>query len=70
MAVYWGEKPESVPTYLPSLLILANGTGRRISAICSLKFADLRPSLGPGAVSRSLSEVGHSATGNTSSRKL
>ena len=47
IAVHWGEKPESVPTYLPSLLILANGTGRRISAICSLKFADLRPSLGP-----------------------
>ena len=47
MAVHWDEKSESVPTYLPSLLILANGTGRRISAICSLKFADLRPSLGP-----------------------
>ena len=43
MAVHWGEKPESVPTYLPSLLILANGTGRRISAICSLKFADRAP---------------------------
>ena len=47
MEMHWGEQPKSVPTYLPSLLILANGTGRRISAICSLKFADLRPNLGP-----------------------
>ena len=32
---------------LPALLILANGTGRRISAICSLRFADLRLGVGP-----------------------
>ena len=47
MEVYWGEQPQTVPTYLPELLILANGTGRRISAICSLTFADLRLSRGP-----------------------
>ena len=32
---------------MPALLILANGTGRRISAICSHRFADLRLGVGP-----------------------
>lgn len=36
-----------VRTYLPEILDLANGTGRRIRAILSLRFSDLRPDLGP-----------------------
>ena len=39
--------PMTVPSYLKELLILANGTGRRISAICQLRFQDLRLDRGP-----------------------
>lgn len=42
MRVEWGEKRVSRPSYLPQLLVLAHGTGRRISSICALRYADLR----------------------------
>ncbi len=35
-------KRATVPSYLPELLDLAYSTGRRISAICALRFEDLR----------------------------
>lgn len=41
-----GSKTRAV-TYLPELLPIVNGTGRRISAICQLKYEDLRLSEGP-----------------------
>ena len=39
--------PQIAPSCLPELLDLAHGTGRRISAICSLRYEDLRLSDGP-----------------------
>jgi integrase len=43
----FGRAKEITPTYLPELLDLANGTGRRISAILALRYQDLRLSEGP-----------------------
>ena len=40
-------KRESAPSYLPELLDIAYGTGRRLSAICSLRYEDLRSEDGP-----------------------
>ena len=37
---------ERVPSYLPELLVLAEGTGRRIGAILSLRWSDWRPDMG------------------------
>ena len=42
-----GEKPLTVRSYLSELLDLAHGTGRRISAICALRYEDLRLNDGP-----------------------
>ena len=42
MQVRWGGRRESVRSHLSELLDLANGTGRRLSAICSLRAHDLR----------------------------
>lgn len=47
MDVYWSEKRVSQRSYLKELLVLAYGTGRRIGAICSLRYEDLRLDLGP-----------------------
>ena len=40
--VLWGDKPAMVRTYLRELLMIVAGTGRRISAVCQLRFDDLR----------------------------
>jgi integrase len=42
-----GKNKRSVPSYLPALLPIANGTGRRISAILALRYHDLKLSEGP-----------------------
>lgn len=47
MDVRWEGKREERRSYLSELVDLANGTGRRLSAICSLRFEDLRLSEGP-----------------------
>ena len=47
MDVRWGDLPERRRSYLSELLGLANGTGRRLSAICQLTYADLRFDEGP-----------------------
>lgn len=47
MDVRWNGKREEQRSYLSELLDLANGTGRRLSAICGLRFQDLRLSEGP-----------------------
>lgn len=47
MQVYWSGRPEAQRSHLRELLILANGTGRRISAILRLSYADLRLKRGP-----------------------
>ena len=47
MDVRWEGKREERRSYLSELIDLANGTGRRLSAICSLRFEDLRLSEGP-----------------------
>ena len=47
MDVRWNGKREERRSYLSELLDLANGTGRRLSAICGLRFRDLRLSDGP-----------------------
>ena len=47
MELRWAEKPVIERSYLKELLVLANGTGRRISSICRLTYADLRLDLGP-----------------------
>lgn len=47
MDIYWSEKRVSQRSYLRDLLVLAYGTGRRIGAICSLRYEDLRLDLGP-----------------------
>lgn len=47
MVVDWSEKRVSRPSYLPQLLVLAYGTGRRIGAICALRYEDLRLDQGP-----------------------
>lgn len=38
-----------VPTYLPELLDIVVGTGRRISAVCGLRYQDIRLEPAPGA---------------------
>jgi integrase len=45
--VIHGGKKHRVRTYLPELLEIAAGTGRRISAICRLRYSDLRLDQGP-----------------------
>lgn len=47
MRVKGAEKPVSEPSYLSALLILAHGTGRRISPILKLQYEDLRLHEGP-----------------------
>ena len=47
MRVDWFGKPVSVPSHLPALLVLAHGTGRRISAILKLQYGDLKLDDGP-----------------------
>ncbi len=47
MHVRWGDRPEQRRSYLSELLVIANGTGRRLSAICQLTYADLRLDDGP-----------------------
>ncbi len=42
MQVGWHGPPRKAPSYLPELLDLAAYTGRRLSAICSLRYEDLR----------------------------
>ena len=42
----WAGEPQTVRSYLSELLDLANGTGRRISAICQLRYEDVRLSEG------------------------
>src|SRR5687768_9963671 len=37
-----GKKIVKVSSYLPELLDIASGTGRRISAICALRYCDLQ----------------------------
>lgn len=42
MQISHGDEPGTVRSHLSELLDLANGTGRRLSAICALRFEDLR----------------------------
>ncbi len=46
MRVAWTGKREHRPTYLPVLLDLADGTGRRIGAVCKLHSRDIRTDVG------------------------
>lgn len=41
MEIRWGGKRQRVPSYLRELLVIANGTGRRIGSIVSLRVEDL-----------------------------
>ena len=41
MEIRWGGKRIPVRSYLSELLDIANGTGRRIGAICALRYEDL-----------------------------
>ena len=51
MEIRWNGKRERQRSYLSELLDIVNGTGRRISAVCQLRYEDLRFSEGPyGAV--------------------
>lgn len=52
MRVTWGETRASRPSYLKELLVLAYHTGRRISAILSLRYEDLRLDRKPHAAIR------------------
>ena len=47
MEIRWGGRRESRRSYLSELLDIAAGTGRRITAVCSLRYDDLRLSEGP-----------------------
>ena len=47
MEVSWGEKPEHRRSHLSELLDIINGTGRRLSAVCQLRYQDLRLNQGP-----------------------
>ena len=47
MEVRWGEEWQKQRSYLSEVLDLAYGTGRRISAICALRYEDLRLDTGP-----------------------
>jgi len=42
MEIRWQHKREIVPSYLPALIAIAKGTGRRLSPICQLRYDDLR----------------------------
>jgi len=48
MVVGFGKKRREEPSYLPEILTLVNGTGRRVSAVLALRAEDLRPPA-PGA---------------------
>ena len=47
MEIRWNAKREAQRSYLSELLDIVNGTGRRISAVCQLRYEDLRLSEGP-----------------------
>ena len=47
MEIRWHGKRDGQRSYLSELLDLVNGTGRRISAVCQLRYEDLRLSEGP-----------------------
>lgn len=48
MELRWkGEKRRRVESWLPELLAVANGTGRRLGAICALRLEDLNLEPGP-----------------------
>lgn len=49
MEIRWDGHRRTQRSYLSELLDLANGTGRRISAICALRYDDLRLTPTPGA---------------------
>lgn len=46
METRWGKREET-RSYLSELLDIVNGTGRRISAVCKLRYEDLRLEQGP-----------------------
>lgn len=51
MEIRWSGKRETQRSYLSELLDIVNGTGRTISAVCQLRYEDLRLSDGPyGAI--------------------
>lgn len=51
MEVRWNGKTREQRSYLSELLEIVNGTGRRISAVCSLRYRNLRLAEGPyGAI--------------------
>ena len=51
MQVRWGGDVRVRRSYLSELLDIVNGTGRRISAVCQLRYRDLRLESGPhGAI--------------------
>jgi integrase len=47
MEIRWGSRRQTVRSYLSEVLDVAHGTGRRLSAICSLRYEDLRLDEGP-----------------------
>ncbi len=47
MEIRWRGRRETVRSHLSELLDIAYGTGRRLSAICSLRYEDLRLEEGP-----------------------
>jgi integrase len=64
MEVRW-DKRVRCPSHLPELLDVVNGTGRRISAVCSLTYGDLRLGEGPHGAIRwpaSTDKMGHEST--------
>jgi integrase len=50
MRIGQGKKAREEPSYLPELLVIAWGTGRRFSAIINLRYSDLRLSDDPPAI--------------------
>jgi len=48
MAIGFGRKRREEPSYLPEILTLVNGTGRRVQPVLALRAEDLRPPA-PGA---------------------
>jgi integrase len=47
MQVEWDGMRETVPNYLADILVIAEGTGRRIGAVRQLRYSDLRLDEGP-----------------------
>jgi integrase len=47
MEIRWNGKRETQRSYLSEILDIVNGTGRGISAVCQLRYEDLRLSEGP-----------------------